>query len=160
MSKWLEKQLKYYVELMLPKTGTYVVRTNDITLSNLLNKPEYREAIQKDIAKKVGRGFDFGEFLIEELRKEYKKITDRKSEWSMGGYIPGIEGDWTAYIYLFPTDKEINFKLKTKKWRWETDEFERWVVTKGKGYHVGCFHKPIRVFIRVNKLDTGVIKNG
>jgi hypothetical protein len=161
MSKWLEKQLKYNSQVMVPKTGVYTVRTNNITLQNLLNRPDYSKEIQSDIAITKEINQDFGAFLIKELSKEYKRIMGRESEWSVSWHSPGIEGDCSGCIYLYPTDKEINFKLKTKKWGW-SQELEGMGVQTTKGWwHISYFSPKgwnPRVFIRVKKLSGGLEK--
>lgn len=155
MSKWLEKQLRYNSQLVLPKSSLYTIRTNNITLWNLLNRLDYREEIQKDIAKKINQNFDFGEFLIKELVKEYKRITGRDSEWGISWHSPKVGGDWQGHIYLFPTPKEVNLKIKTKRWEWSQDMEGMGIKTARHWWHISCFSPKgwnPRVFIRVGRV--------
>lgn len=161
MSKWLEQQLKYSSQLTLSKAGGYIIRTNNITLWNLLNQPEYQKEIQKDIIKKINLSFsfDFGNFLTEELVKEYKKTTGRDSEWFMSHSSTEMEGFWKAIVYLYPTPEEVNLKVKTKKWEWAREWEGMGVLTADCWRHIGCFSpkkwKP-DVFIKVEKLNIGI----
>ena len=84
----------------------------------------------------------------------YERESGRSLEWTSSGTYNSMMFKGSGILYTIPTEKEVNKRVKTKDWRWVSDELgERWIETKKKKYHIGCFHKPEVIFLKIRRLD-------